>query len=37
MTKNALLPNDDLTCGVERTCESEDLVETECYGNERLL
>ena len=37
MTENALLPSDDLTYGMERTSESEDLVETECEGNERLL
>ena len=37
MTENALLPSDDLTYGMERTSESEDLVETECDGNERLL
>ena len=38
MTEKALLPpSDDLTYGMERTSESEDLVETECDGNERLL
>ena len=37
MTENALLPSDDLTHGTERTSESENLVETECVGNERLL
>ena len=37
MTENALLPSDDLTYGMERTSESEDLVETECEGKERLL
>ena len=37
MTENALLPSDDLTYGMERTSESEDLVETECDGNEKLL
>ena len=26
--KKACLPSDDLTYGMERTCESEDLVET---------
>ena len=36
MTENALLPSDDLTYGMERTSESEDLVETECDRNERL-
>ena len=36
MTEKALLPSDDLTYGIERTSESEDLVETECDGNERL-
>ena len=33
MTENALLPSDDLTYGMERTSESEDLVETECDFN----
>ena len=37
MAKKALLPSDDRTHGMERTSESEDLVETECDGNERLL
>ena len=37
MTEKALLPSDDWTYGMERTSESEDLVETECEGNERLL
>ena len=37
MTEKALLPSDDQTYGMERTSESEDLVETECDGNERLL
>ena len=37
MTEKALLPSDDLTYGMERTSELEDLVETECDGNERLL
>ena len=37
MTENALFPSDDLTYGMERTSKSEDLVETECDGNERLL
>ena len=37
MTEKARLPSDDLTYGIERTSESEDLVETECDGNERLL
>ena len=36
VTEKALLPN-DLTYGMERTSESEDRVETECDGNERLL
>ena len=39
-TEKALLSSDDLTYGMERTSESEDLVETECDGNEnyeRLL
>ena len=35
MTEKALLPNDDRTYGMERT--SEDIVETECDGNQRLL
>ena len=34
---NALLQSDDLTYVMERRSESEDLVETECDGNERLL
>ena len=37
MTEKALLPSDDRTYGMERTSESEDLVETVCDGNERLL
>ena len=37
MTEKALLPSDDRTYGMERTSESEDSVETECDGNERLL
>ena len=37
MTEKALLPSDDRTYGMERTSESEELVETECEGNERLL
>ena len=37
MTEKAILPSDDLTYGIERTSESEDRVETECDGNERLL
>ena len=37
MTEKALLSSDDQTYGMERTSESEDLVETECDGNERLL
>ena len=36
MTEKALLPSDDRTYGMERTSESEDRVETECDGNERL-
>ena len=36
MTEKALLPS-DLTYGMDRTSESEDRVETECDGNERLL
>ena len=35
--KVRILPSDDLTYGMERTSESEDHVETECDGNERLL
>ena len=35
--EKALLPSDDLTYGMDRTSESEDRVETECDGNERLL
>ena len=37
MTEKALLPSDDRTYGMERTSESEDRVEIECDGNERLL
>ena len=37
MTEKAFLPSDDRTYGMERTSESEDRVETECDGNERLL
>ena len=37
MTEKAHLPSDDRTYGMERTSESEDRVETECDGNERLL
>ena len=37
MTEKALLRSDDRTYGMERTSESEDLVETEYDGNERLL
>ena len=37
MTEKALLPSDDRTYGMERTSESEDLVETEFDGDERLL
>ena len=37
MTEKALLPSDDQIYGMERASESEDLVETECDGNERLL
>ena len=37
MTEKALLPSGDRTYGMERTSELEDLVETECHRNERLL
>ena len=37
MTEKALLPSDDRTYVMERTSESEDRVETECEGKERLL
>ena len=37
MTEKAFLPTDDRTYRMERTGESEDRVETECDGNERLL
>ena len=37
MTEKALLPSDDRTYGMERMSESEDRVETECDGYERLL
>ena len=36
MTEKASLPSDDRTYGMERMSESENLVETECDGNERL-
>jgi len=36
MTGKALLPSDDQTNRMERTSESEDLIETEFVGNERL-
>ena len=37
LTEKALLLSDNRTYGMERTSESEDLVETECDRNERLL
>ena len=37
MTEKALLLSDDRSNRMERMSESEDLVETECDGNERLL
>ena len=37
MNRESPLPSDDRTYGMERISESEDLVETECDGNERLL
>ena len=37
MTEKAPLLSDDRTYGMERTSESEDRVETECDGNERLF
>ena len=37
MTEKAILPSDNRTYEMERTRESEDRVETECDGNERLL
>ena len=37
MTEKVPLPSDHRTYGMERTSESEDRVETECDGNERLL
>ena len=37
MTEEDLLQSDDWTYGMERTSESEDCVETECDGKERLL
>ena len=37
MTEKAYLPSDNRTYGMERTSESDDRVETECDGNERLL
>ena len=36
MIEKALLPSNDQTLEMERASESEDLVETECDGNERL-
>ena len=36
MTEEALLQHDDQTYGMERTSESEDLVETKCDGIEKL-
>ena len=36
ITEKALLPSYDRTYGMDRTSESEDRVETECDGNERL-
>ena len=37
MTEKALLSSDDWSNRMERTSESEDRVETEFDGNERLL
>ena len=37
MTEKALLTSDDPTNRMEKTSESEDLVETEFVGNEKLL
>ena len=37
MTENALLPRDVRTYGMERTDESDDLVDWELDGKERLL
>ena len=37
MPEKALLLSDDRTYGMERTSESEDRLETECDGNEKLL
>ena len=37
MTENAFSPSDDLTYGMERTSESEYLVETEYDGYERVF
>ena len=37
MIEKALWQSDDRTYGMERTSESEELVETECDGYERLL
>ena len=34
MTEKALLPSDDQTYGMERTSETEDLLKTECDGND---
>ena len=37
MIEKAIFPSDDWTYGMKGTSELEDLVETECDGNERLL
>ena len=37
MTEKAFLQIDGRTYGMKRTSESEDRVETECDGNDRLL
>ena len=36
-TEKAIVSSDDRTYGMERTRESEYLLETKCDGNERLL
>ena len=37
MTEKTLLPRDVRTYGMDRTDESDDLVDRECEGKERLL
>ena len=37
MTEKALLPRDVQTYGMDRTDESDDLVDRDCKGKDRLL